>query len=92
MQRKRIKNLQAGDLAVIRSPYTLVTLNGHVKSDPSYLQYITGYCVDPVGDVKTFNIPYESVVILIDEMRPLVMHEGQILMVPKSCLWRVDGT
>lgn len=91
MQRKRVKKLQVGDLAVIRSPYTLVTIDGHVKSDPAHLQHITGYSVDPVGDIKAVNIPYESVVILVDEIRSLVMHEGRILMVPKGCLWRSDS-
>lgn len=90
MQRKRIKSLQPGDLAVIRSPYLLVTRDGYLKSDPAYLQHITAYSVDLGGDVKTVDIPYETVVILVDEMKSLVLHEGRILMVPRSCLHKAE--
>lgn len=90
MQRKRIKKLQSGDLAVITSPYMHVTLDGYVKSDPSFGRHITGYSVDDGGDVKTFDVPYETVVMVVDEMKAFVMYEGRILMVPRSCLHRID--
>lgn len=90
MQRKRIKKLQSGDLAVITSPYMHVTLDGYVKSDPSFGRHITGYSVDDGGDVKTLDVPYETVVMVVDEMKAFVMYEGRILMVPRSCLHRID--
>jgi hypothetical protein len=68
-----------------------VTLDGYVKSDlSSGQQHITGYIVDSGDDVKTFNVPYEAVVVVIDEMKSFVMHEGRILMVPRSCLRRIE--
>lgn len=90
MQRNRTRQLTSGDLVVIKSPYVHVTLDGYIKSDPAGSQHITGHLIDASGDAESCEIPYETVAVLIDDKKSLIMHEGKILMVPRSCLWRFE--
>ena len=100
MPRKKVKKIRVGDLVVVRSPFIRVTLDGFVKADPEHQQNIRGCLADldqrsdskreSVSSGRPIDIPYGTVAILIDETKPLIMHEGKILMVPRSCLCRIE--
>lgn len=89
-QRKRQKRLKAGDIVLICSPYVLVTHRGIIKNCHNPESYsVTGTIVTG-GSSGVMEIPYDTRALLVDPVRPLVMLDGLLVMVPRNCLRRYE--
>lgn len=72
---------------IVVSPYVHVTSRGVVKNTFPNGQCVIGHVQDQIDESWTpIEVPYGSVCMLLNAATPIVLYNGLVVMVPKSCI------